>query len=125
VRLASARLNDGGSGAFVSSDGLLMTNQHVAGGQLQKVSTRDHDYIKNGFYATTRAGEIACPDLEVNVLVSYENVTERVQAAVQDGATPAEAVDQRRAATAAIEKQSAAERSRRAVPRGRVLAVPL
>ena len=70
VRLASVRLNDGGSGSFVSPDGLLMTNQHVAGGQLLKVSTRERDYVKNGFYATTRAAEIKCPDLEVNVLMS-------------------------------------------------------
>jgi hypothetical protein len=101
-------LNDGGSGAFVSPDGLLMTNQHVAGGQLQKVSTHERDYVKNGFYASTRAAEIRCPDLEVNVLVSFENVTGRVQSAVQDGATPTEATEQRRGATAAIEKESTA-----------------
>src|SRR6476659_4227667 len=50
VRLASVRLNDGGSGSFVSPDGLMVTNQHVAGGQLQKVSTPEMDYIKEGFY---------------------------------------------------------------------------
>src|SRR6201995_893710 len=53
VRLASVRLNDGGSGAFVSPNGLLMTNQHVASGQLQKVSNKDRDYTKEGFYART------------------------------------------------------------------------
>jgi hypothetical protein len=109
VRLASVRLNDGGSGSFVSPDGLLMTNQHVAGGQLQKVSTREHDYVKNGFFAARRDQEITCPDLEVNVLVSYENVTARVQAAVPHGASPSEATDQRRAATAAIERESTAQ----------------
>src|SRR5205085_6960755 len=51
VRLASARLNDGGSGSFVSPHGLLMTNQHVAGGQLQKVSTPEKDFIRDGFFA--------------------------------------------------------------------------
>src|SRR6266567_8250646 len=75
VRLASVRLNDGGSGSFVSSDGLLMTNQHVASGQLQKVSTRDRDYTKEGFYARTRGEELRSPDLEINVLTSYEEVT--------------------------------------------------
>ena len=54
VRLASARLNDGGSGSFVSPHGLLLTNHHVARGQLQKNSTPEHDYIKNGFYAARR-----------------------------------------------------------------------
>jgi hypothetical protein len=106
VRLASVRLNDGGSGSFVSPDGLLMTNQHVAGGQLQKVSSSASDYVKNGFYAATREAEIKCPDLEVNVLISYENVTRRVQAAVKESATPAQASDQRRNAAAAIEKES-------------------
>ena len=51
VRLASVRLNDGGSASFVSPDGLIVTNQHVAAGQLQKLSTKERDLIKNGFYA--------------------------------------------------------------------------
>ena len=53
VRLASIRLNDGGSGSFVSPNGLLMTNQHVASGQLQKLSTSEHDYRRafHGLYA--------------------------------------------------------------------------
>src|SRR6476619_6464326 len=91
VRLASVRLNDGGSGSFVSADGLLMTNQHVASGQLQKISTKDRDYTKEGFYARTRAEELPSPDLEINVLVSYEDVTKRVQSAVKAGATDKQA----------------------------------
>jgi hypothetical protein len=106
VRLASVRLNDGGSGSFVSVDGLLMTNQHVASGQLSKVSTKEHDYTKNGFYARTPAEEMKCPDLEINVLVSFEDVTRRVQGAVAAGATGAQANEQRKAETAAIEKES-------------------
>ena len=51
LRLASVRLNDGGSGSFVSAHGLLLTNHHVARGQLQKNSTAEHDYIRDGFYA--------------------------------------------------------------------------
>jgi hypothetical protein len=106
VRLASVRLNDGGSGSFVSSDGLLMTNQHVASGQLQKISTKDHDYTKEGFYARTRAEEVRSPDLEINVLVSYEDVTRRVQSAIKPGAPDKEANDQRKAQMATIEKES-------------------
>src|SRR5512144_2382829 len=75
VRLASVRLNDGGSGGFVSPEGLIITNQHVAAGQLQKLSAADRDYTRDGFYAPTRDAELKCPDLEVNVLVSLENVT--------------------------------------------------
>jgi hypothetical protein len=107
VRLASVRLNDGGSGSFVSGDGLLMTNQHVASGQLQKVSTPENDYTKEGFYARSSAEELKCPDLEVNVLVSYEEVTRRVQSAVKAGASDKEANEQRKAEMAAIEKESA------------------
>src|SRR4029079_5670287 len=54
ARLSSVRLNDGGSGSFVSPHGLLLTNHHVARGQLQKNSTAQHDYIKDGFYAATQ-----------------------------------------------------------------------
>ncbi len=106
VRLASVRLNDGGSGGFVSPDGLLVTNQHVAAGQLQKLSTKENDLTKNGFYAKTKAEELKAPDLECNVLVSYENVTERVQTAVKAGATDKQASEQRKAAIAQIEKES-------------------
>ncbi len=106
VRLASVRLNDGGSGGFVSPDGLLVTNQHVANGQLQKVSTKEKDYTKDGFYARTNAEELKCPDLECNVLVSYEEVTERVQSSVEPGSTDKAASEQRKAVIAQIEKES-------------------
>ena len=106
VRLASVRLNDGGSGGFVSPDGLFVTNQHVANGQLQKVSTKEKDYTKEGFYARTKGDEIKAPDLECNVLVSFENVTERVQSAVKSGASDKEASEQRKTVIAQIEKDS-------------------
>jgi len=64
VRLASVRFNDGGSGSFVSPGGLVMTNHHVAMGQLQKISTKENDYVTHGFYAKTLAEEIKCADLE-------------------------------------------------------------
>ena len=109
LRLASVRLNDGGSGSFVSSDGLMVTNQHVASGQLQKVSTKEKDYTREGFYARTNDEELKCPDLECNVLVSYEDVTARVQAAVKPGASDKEAGEQRKAVIAAIEKAAIAK----------------
>jgi len=106
IRLSCARLNDGGSGSFVSAHGLLLTNHHVARGQLQKNSTAQHDYIKNGFYAATPDQEMKSPDLEVNVLVSFENVTERVAAAVKKTARPEEEFAARRAVMAEIERES-------------------
>jgi len=56
------RLNDGGSGSFVSPHGLLLTNHHVARRQLQKNSTKEHDYVRDGFYAPTEAAEMKSPD---------------------------------------------------------------
>ncbi|MDR3739237.1 MAG: S46 family peptidase [Terracidiphilus sp.] len=106
LRLASVRLNDGGSGSFVSSDGLLLTNHHVARGQLQKNSTPEHDYLRDGFYARTSAEEMKSPDLEVNVLVSMENVTTRVQGAAKGISDPTKAIKAREAAIAAIEQES-------------------
>lgn len=108
VRLASARLG-GGSGSFVSPDGLLFTNQHVGRDAVSKLSTPQHDYIRDGFYAPARADELKCPDMEVNVLVSLEEVTARVQGAVKAGASDADANAQRRAEMAAIEKDCAAK----------------
>jgi hypothetical protein len=106
VRLSCVRLNDGGSGSFVSAHGLLLTNHHVARGQLQKNSTAERDYVKNGFYAATPDQEMKSPDLEVNVLISMENVTQAVVAALQGAKTPAEEFTRRKAAIANIERES-------------------
>src|ERR1051325_6725397 len=105
VRLSSVRF-PGASGSFVSPNGLVMTNQHVGSGQLAKLSTPERNLVKNGFYAPTRAEELKCPDLEIDVLVSYEDVTRRVQGAVKQGSTDKEANDQRKAEIAAIENES-------------------
>ena len=106
VRLASVRFNDGGSGSLVSADGLVLTNHHVALGQLQKVSSEKKDYVKDGFFARTQASEIKCPDLEINQLVSLEEVTARVLGAVKPGASEKEQNDQRKAEMSLIEKES-------------------
>ena len=106
LRLSSVRLNDGGSGSFVSPDGLLLTNHHVARGQLQKNSTAEHDYLKNGFYAAGREQEMKSPDLEVNILDSMENVTARVQGAAKGISDSAKALKARDAEVAAIAKES-------------------
>ncbi len=106
VRLSSVRLNDGGSGAFVSPHGLLLTNHHVARGQLQKNSTKEHDYIRDGFYAATPGEEMKSPDLEVNVLQSMEDVTARVNAATKGIKTSEDEFAKRNAVIADIERES-------------------
>jgi hypothetical protein len=106
ARLASVRFNSGGSGSFVAADGLVITNHHVGADCLHKVSTKDKDYYRDGLYARTRADELKCPDLELNVLQSIEDVTDLVNAAVKADMTPAQAFAARRAAMATIEKNS-------------------
>ena len=106
LRLSSVRFNDGGSGSFVSPGGLVLTNHHVASGQLQKMSTADKDYLKSGFYAASQSDEMKSPDLEVNVLVSYEEVTARVRAAEKTARNDRDAVKVRKAEIAKIEKES-------------------
>ncbi len=106
VRLSSVRLNDGGSGSFVSPHGLLLTNHHVAIGQLQKNSTAGHDYVRDGFYAATADQEMKSPDLEVNVLVSMEDVTPRVQHAVKDITDAQKALAARKDVIAQITRES-------------------
>jgi peptidase S46-like protein len=106
LRLASVRFNDGGSGSFISPRGLVLTNHHVARGQLQKISSEKKNYVADGFYAPTQRDELKAPDLELNVLMSMENVTERVQRAAAGEPDAKRALDRRRAEIAKIEKES-------------------
>jgi hypothetical protein len=106
VRLASVRFNNGGSGSFVSPNGLVLTNYHIVEDIVGEVSTPEKDLAKEGFVARTRAEEIKAPSLELNVLQSIEDVTSRVTGAVKAGATDAEAFAARRAEIAAIEAES-------------------
>jgi hypothetical protein len=103
---SSVRFNSGGSGSFVSGDGLVITNHHVGLDALQKFSTPEHNYVRDGFYARTDADEIKCVDLELNVLQSIEDVTGRVNAAVPAGTTGEAAMLARRKIFAEIEKES-------------------
>src|SRR5579884_2660290 len=73
VRLSSVRFNNGGSGSFVSADGLTFTNHHIASECIQQLSTAGKDYMKSGFYARTQAEELKCPAYELNQLVGIED----------------------------------------------------
>jgi Peptidase S46 len=106
VRRAAVRFNSGGSGAFVSRDGLIMTNHHVAGDTLQKISSSSKDYYRDGFLARTREDEVKAPDLELNVMIGIKDVTDRVNAVVKEGMDDAAAAKARRQAIAGIEKES-------------------
>ncbi len=106
LQKASVRFNSGGSGSFVSANGLAITNHHVGADTLQKISDAQHNYLRNGFYAKTQSDEIKSADLELNVLMSIEDVTARVNGAVKPGMTSEQASTARGSAIAAIEKES-------------------
>jgi hypothetical protein len=107
VRLSSVRFNSGGSGSFVSPDGLVMTNHHVAAGDLEKVSTAERNYLRDGFYARDQKDEIPCKGLELNVLIGIKDVTAEVEKAVPPGTAAAEAFKLRTAKIAELEKAAA------------------
>src|SRR5436853_2607911 len=106
VQLASVRFNNGGSGSFVSPKGLVLTNYHIVEDIVNDVSTPQKDLAKEGFVARTPADEIKAPSLELNVLMSIEDVTARVNGAVKSGMSDAQSFASRRAEIAAIEAES-------------------
>jgi hypothetical protein len=106
---ASIRFNNGGSGSFVSPNGLAITNHHIGSDLIQKLSTKDKDLYRDGFLARTIEEELKCPDLELNVLQEIVDVTNDVQDAVKPDMKPAEALAARKAIIAKITKDSLAK----------------
>ena len=106
LQSAAVRFNSGGSGAFVSPDGLVLTNHHVAASSLQKLSTPEKNLARDGYIARSHDDEIRCLDLELNVLHSIEDVTSRVERAVAGVGRTSDALAARRAVLARIEQES-------------------
>jgi hypothetical protein len=106
LQKASIRFNSGGSGSFVSANGLCITNHHVGLDTLQKISSEKNNYVRDGFYAKTQVEEVKATDLELNVLMSIQDVTDKVKAAVQPGMSPEDANKARSNAIAQIENES-------------------
>src|SRR5882672_10810001 len=106
VQLASVRFNSGGSGSFVSPNGLVLTNYHIVEDIVGEQSTPAKDYAKEGFVARSQAEEMKAEGLELNQLISIEDVTARVNGAVKDGISAADANAARRAQISAIESES-------------------
>ena len=70
----------GCTGEYVSEQGLLLTNHHCGYGSIQQLSSVEHDYLTNGFWAKSQAEELPVPGLTVRRLVRMEDVTERIAA---------------------------------------------
>ncbi|HET9800560.1 MAG TPA: S46 family peptidase, partial [Chthoniobacterales bacterium] len=106
LQKASVRFNSGGSGSFISATGLCITNHHVGLDTLQKISSEKNNYVRDGFYAKSQKDEVKATDLELNVLMSIEDVTDRVKNAVQPSMSPDDANKARNNVIAQIEKES-------------------
>lgn len=106
LMFSSVRFNTGGSASFVSSQGLVLTNHHVAARAIHKLSDAKNNFVRDGFLAKTHEEELRAPDLELNQLVSIEDVTTDVNAAVNDQMDADAAFIARRAVMAKIEKES-------------------
>jgi hypothetical protein len=106
AQLASIRFNNGGSGSFISRDGLIITNHHIGSDAMQKLSTTKLDILHNGYHARQRSEELKCPDLELNVLQEMIDVTDLVNGSVKPEMKAAESNAARRAEMSRIEKES-------------------
>ncbi|MBY0230517.1 MAG: S46 family peptidase, partial [Gemmataceae bacterium] len=109
LQKSSVRVGQSGSASFVSADGLVITNHHVASDALQKLGTKEKNYYRDGYHAKSRDEELKCEAMELNVLMEIKDVTEEVQKAVPDGAKAEEATAKRRAIISRIEEKAKKE----------------
>jgi S1-C subfamily serine protease len=108
VRLASVRVGRA-SGSFVGPNGLVLTNHHVGSDCIQKLSAAGKDYMANGYLAGKDGPEVKCPDLELNVALSIEDVTDKVRAARKPGMSDADANTAMKGEMSRIEKECGAK----------------
>jgi peptidase S46-like protein len=87
---AIVQISIGGTGSFVSSDGLILTNHHVAFAAVTRASTVERDYINNGFLAKSRAEEIPAQGYTVSITQEYKDITAEILSAVKPEMSPEE-----------------------------------
>ena len=100
---AVVQFGGGCTGEFVSPEGLLLTNHHCGYGSIQKLSSVEHDYLTDGYWAKSREEELPVPGLTVSLLVKMEDVTARIAAGENKNDIIAEAVKQGKGYRASIE----------------------
>jgi peptidase S46-like protein len=108
AQLSSVRLAGGCSGSFVSAEGLVMTNHHCAHSCIEQLSTKEEDFVAQGFYAPALDNEVKCPEIELNQLVQITDVTKQIQGATAGLKPGKEFNDKRKAAMASVERDCAA-----------------
>ncbi|MGB7296780.1 MAG: S46 family peptidase [Candidatus Aminicenantales bacterium] len=113
--LIFAIVSVGATGSFVSPDGLFVTNHHVAFGAVQAASTKENDYIRNGFLAPTKADEIQAKGMTARITESFRDVSAEVLSAVKpemDHAARTKAIEKRtKEIVAQAEKDSPGKRA--------------
>ena len=95
----------GGTSSFISPNGLILTNHHVAFGAIQSVSSVEEDRLKDGFYAKTKEEELSVPQYTAQVIVSQKDVTDEVLSAINDTMSPDARSKAIQAKTREIEKR--------------------
>jgi Peptidase S46 len=87
---AIVQISIGGTGSFISADGLILTNHHVAFAAVTRASTAESDYISKGFLAKSRAEEIPAQGYTVSITQEYKEITAEVLSAVKPEMSPEE-----------------------------------
>jgi hypothetical protein len=105
VQKSALQFTNGCSAAFISADGLIMTNHHCGRDRLLSISPKGEDYLRDGYFAKTMADEIPVKDLYVDQLVLIEDVTGEVVSAMEKGKNDNEKIKIRNDITAEIQKR--------------------
>ncbi len=105
VMKSALQFGGGCSAAFVSEDGLIMTNHHCARNVLLGLSPKGENYLRDGYYASTMDKEIKVPRLFVDQLITISDVTEEVLQAFKSGTTNDEKIKNRSAKISEIENR--------------------
>ncbi len=111
IQRASLRLSAGGSGSFVSSNGLLITNHHVGRKAIYDLSTQENNLVHNGFLAKELSQELKCPALYVDQLISIHDVTDQVNLQESENLSPSEREQARKKRIALLVKKAQEETS--------------
>lgn len=109
VQKSALQFGGGCSGAFVSEDGLIMTNHHCVRGYLTRIQKENEDLLKNGFYAEDLSNERKVPGAYVDRLVLIKDVTEQINKAIKEGKSDEEKVNKREEKISELEKQYSEE----------------